>query len=1714
MKKLVFFAASLAALSSVMADEFQPINTGSRNEPVEWSELSNWTNRTAGAMASSLPGENDAIRNTAYYALDGDYKIGYFKNYFDQLHLFKSSSATEDVVSFGITKQSGSGGYNHICVYDGVALTLEASSTYYGGTADANPGSITVNSGGTVDVRGTVISRHTNYGINEGGVLNWAPVSYTTATKDWGSHCDIFNVNGGVLNFTDGLTVKGGGGSPTRLNHNSGTVFFGGPFSSAGDWSYTWKKGLLAVDENVIIPSNVKVVTVDNAEVSTEVAEAKRLRLDNVTFGPGTVLTKTGAGLLSLDVVPESLMMMGGTVELCTKLNALACFSQVSVAEGYKAKIALADLYLLTPGQYTVVQSGNALAESDYEFVLDSSVSADIAVNADGSVVLTVYGVNEDPNALTWNPENDSAIWDAATAAWTLGGQQVAFADGSAVVFNGQEPNYSGTVVVDGVPRARYLSVQSDRDYRFSGDKIDTMYVMKSGNGALMIDSGFSGRSIDISGGSLSFGSQTYVKDGIDIAVAASGSARLDAHNIAVKKLFDFRYLAGSSNWETRSDYDISLSVESIADFIEKASPTAPDGKSLSGKSVYISGAFFVNSDEAGTWSFKGIYDDGIILNIDGEQLFKTANYQDTKTANVVLAEGWHTFEIRAYDGAGAWGHANCLLAQNPTLESYVPFHEGNFDMNWYGSEIDSNLPPADIPVNLVIADGASVVFGSAGYILTDISIGENVSISIDPHTVPANNTFLVVKDAEVKAALKDMIQEALGDIGTVVDTEDGLAWKMEAVFNNPDVTDLEDANGWAIGIVPGLYDDVTITGDGVAPVMTSETRMFNSITVSGGASLAVAANREIPALTLNSGISLHVAKQGLLVHEVSYPEFITKTETAIGMMDADKSIKEITDISGLIGGANWNASLKGMPYLRVDVEYVTEENSEKLRVQFKQIESPYMKCVIIELRKDDQGVIYAKATDCGYLQDLNDYDYDFYANSSGYVHQEVATSDDTKAYGVRGVTFTAPFSAAANVTVVAAGAFAAVGDGTVEVNVDEGCVLDLSGVSVSCEATLVKRGAGAIVFGAENLPQTLSVEEGILVLQPGVQYDMTGIELGESVEVLVWQDDAFRVAYPIAGEDGTVIYYARGTYLGVGGWNDLDNWVGGTLPLAGDIVYLPLAGSELSVDDAEAAAVSKIILADGTSAKILVDWAIPQLELAPSAGFFIGDNAEKPKITITMDSVPSAQFALVGDTVQLPTFSIATNVTLKFSIEAKLKNLDMTVCGEVTTTKNNVGGVIFGHAEKGETSYFALYADGATIHPMAYERDCVGHFVWPDEGGRVVQLRPYYFVKCKFKCDGWFDYTNPRIGINNPIDEPCEIVFDSTTFYYNQWLYVGGAAKIRCINGASIQHGWGTGHIGTGGGPARVEGYASIELDGANASLSAYGQSARFAFNPDASAALDVPTVTLKNGASIKGFKLEGNGNAGLYIVGAGEWTIPKLYNYGDKYNSVPVLAGFGAAVVAEESVFSIVGRNEGNCNTGSWQNWDRELTINGAILGDGDVVVSNAVPDNSMSIIVTNNLNDCAGKISCNGENNCSLLFADGANWAGTVVSGNVALTNLSEEAELPAASVNFAKLDLAADFPVRVWRNEDGSLVSDTLNVGEYLDSGLKGGKIALVAMFDGEFAPRESFVLGTISKDAQLPPVGRGWTAKIVEIEDDDKNVMVKLERNSGFAIIIR
>ena len=107
---------------------------------------------------------------------------------------------------------------------------------------------------------------------------------------------------------------------------------------------------------------------------------------------------------------------------------------------------------------------------------------------------------------------------------------------------------------------------------------------------------------------------------------------------------------------------------------------------------------------------------------------------------------------------------------------------------------------------------------------------------------------------------------------------------------------------------------------------------------------------------------------------------------------------------------------------------------------------------------------------------------------------------------------------------------------------------------------------------------------------------------------------------------------------------------------------------------------------------------------------------------------------------------------------------------------------------------------------------------------------------------------------------------------------------------------------------------------------------------------------------------------------------------------------------------------------------------------------------------------------------------------------------------------ASVTFGALDLQADFPVRVWRGEDGALTNDTLNVGTYLNNG---GKFVPTMMTEGvEFVSNDKIVVGRIAKDAVLPDVPKNWVAITKNIDDDNENDLLILKRRKGFMIRVR
>ena len=182
--------------------------------------------------------------------------------------------------------------------------------------------------------------------------------------------------------------------------------------------------------------------------------------------------------------------------------------------------------------------------------------------------------------------------------------------------------------------------------------------------------------------------------------------------------------------------------------------------------------------------------------------------------------------------------------------------------------------------------------------------------------------------------------------------------------------------------------------------------------------------------------------------------------------------------------------------------------------------------------------------------------------------------------------------------------------------------------------------------------------------------------------------------------------------------------------------------------------------------------------------------------------------------------------------------------------------------------------------------------------------------------------------------------------------------------------------------------------------------------------------------------------------------------------------------------------------------------------ISGSGNLLVTNGVSGRYFEVIMQSSRNTCTGRLKVDSPegDDAKLYFADGANWAGTVVAGNVSLTNLTGGAA--AANVDFGTLDLAGDFQIRVWTDNDGSIVTnDMLNVGTYVNNG---GRLAPISAADGEaFAPAGRIVVGKINKDSpSLPTAIRGWSVKTLDVLGDDANYLLTLKPSSGLQIILR
>ncbi len=582
-------------------------------------------------------------------------------------------------------------------------------------------------------------------------------------------------------------------------------------------------------------------------------------------------------------------------------------------------------------------------------------------------------------------------------------------------------------------------------------------------------------------------------------------------------------------------------------------------------------------------------------------------------------------------------------------------------------------------------------------------------------------------------------------------------------------------------------------------------------------------------------------------------------------------------------------------------------------------------------------------------------------------------------------------------------------------------------------------------------------------------------------------------------------------------------SWGGGTVPAAGSEVAVAGSGVVATYSGGTVPAWTSIEVKDGATLRIsTVASDLPQIKLNKNATLEIAEGA-----FLTLSR--SSDLVGIATATQVPVLSIASAATLNVPGGMQFANVNISLSGTIAAT--TAGGITFGYAAAGETTYFGLASDGGTISIEPGSGDYNSSplaFCCPAVGGTVNAIGNLMLSRTTFLPNYTRGEVFPltvdyrigfNIGVNNPANVPFEVVFDNT-----QWGVLGsfllkGGATFRLVNGGAYKNFESLGYWGRYG---QIADNARIVVgSGSEFRLNALGD---YGSNP-----LEVtPTtsghqaIVVEAGGVFENYQFSGNGN-GVFAVSNGVYTIymPSIYNehYSTSSGELTIyhttnipFAGFQSVSLGDDSTLTFSTRNKVFWDDGQFdeQSGDRVVKLADVpMTGGGSIALDNANV-NRFGVIVTCGSNTATGsaRVVAPGESDgeTRLYFADGANWAGTVVAENVVLTNLTDGAA--AATVAFGALDLAADFPVRVWKTGGVLTANDRLNVDSYTGE----AKITFVAM-DEALKPGDRFVLGKIKSTSALPQLGPHFEAQKGE-PDDAGYCDVSVKYSVGLQLIIR
>ena len=736
---------------------------------------------------------------------------------------------------------------------------------------------------------------------------------------------------------------------------------------------------------------------------------------------------------------------------------------------------------------------------------------------------------------------------------------------------------------------------------------------------------------------------------------------------------------------------------------------------------------------------------------------------------------------------------------------------------------------------------------------------------------------------------------------------------------------------------------------------------------------------------------------------------------------------------------------------------------------------------------------------------------------------------------------------------------FASVADGA---NVSVGVlgadsVLDMRLFTCGSGASVTKDGEGLLVVG--DLPSALAVTAGAIEFGATVT-DLSGATFADGTRIVLGaKDNAFSAPanyractfeldteafaagnVVLTSENGDFLAYVKDQIAATLPPETKAEIAAGTLKLVADSAFVFRGEGEFDIDDPAhwsggvvPGNVDVIVSGAETVARVSANSPkFKSITLLDGATLKATDGSDLSAVVLAYPSkltVPEGAsvsltngVAATGDASGLPIIEVATNATLTAAAGTVFKNVDIRLYGTMTTSGE--GALTFGGAAAGETTYFAMTAIGGTVRTIGYAGTSVAsayrRIVVAEEGGTVVVTRPILFRDCTFdlvSATGAQGFAGTLIGYQNSVLYPFEVVFDHTTIRMNRANLFGGAALIRIVNGSQVRIG--TSHPGVAT-FMEIADAAEISVEGSGSRLLLENADPfRNKFGPDV---YGTRMLTVKDGGLVAAHNTTGITRAYVQVED-GVWGVPNLPFLSLDLNPHPadndvrnwmtdLFNGFYRVNVAGGrslviSSVDVLGADKGYCP----KEWDRDVKLaNIPLTGAGDVVISNGVPGHAMAVTVVHGANTCSGRISTDrsSSDSTALRFADGANWAGTVVAGDdVSLTNLTD-ATAPA-EVSFGALVLNGKMPLRVWK--DGAC--DTLNIGSAL-SGT--GSFAPVFM-DGRPDNDVTYVLGRYPKSAGVPDarfVKRNWTFSAEPIPGSDEVTLKLTFHRTGLILTVR